>query len=178
MDGKLQEFALPIPEIFLAYIDEDNSIKRLGEPLTSCHPEVCVNGINLTMDKSQMWIGEMPADTVLVFHFECSVPFELKGIRLWNYNAGREESCSGKREIISCVFHRYFFCVLTSFLLCCHIFFCVFLYVFSMFFLCFSRLFHIFFVCFLCFLCVLSFFDIKSTPLTILSMLFYIIYDW
>ena len=99
MDGNLQEFALPVPEIFTAYIDEDNSIKRLGEPLTSCHPDVTVNGLNRTTDPSQMWIGETPSNTILVFHFECSEAIELKGIRFWNYNAGRESSCSGLKHL-------------------------------------------------------------------------------
>ena len=99
MDGNLQEFALPVPEIFTAYIDEDNSIKRLGEPLTSCHPDVTVNGLNRTTDSSQMWIGETPSNTILVFHFECSEAIELKGIRFWNYNAGRESSCSGLKHL-------------------------------------------------------------------------------
>ena len=99
MDGKLQEFALPVPEIFTAFIDEDNTIKRLGEPLTSCHADVTVNGINRTTDSSQMWIGETPSNTILVFHFECSGAIELKGIRFWNYNAGRESSCSGLKHL-------------------------------------------------------------------------------
>jgi hypothetical protein len=98
MDGRLQEFALPVPDIYIGYM-EDNVLKRLGEPLTSCSPAVTVNGINLTTDPNQMWIGETPADTLLIFHFEFSQPIELKGIRIWNYNSDHEGSCSGLKRL-------------------------------------------------------------------------------
>jgi Domain of unknown function (DUF4457) len=99
MDATLQEFALPVPDIFMGYIDEDKTIKRLGEPLTSCEADVTVNGVNLTMDISEMWIGETPTDALLVFHFQFDEPIVLKGIRLWNYNASREGSCAGLKRL-------------------------------------------------------------------------------
>lgn len=99
MDSTLQEFALPIPDIFLGYIDEDNCIKRLGEPLSNCSADVTVNGLNLSMDENQMWIGETPKDAILVFHFEFDQEISLKGLKLWNYNTSREGSYAGVKRL-------------------------------------------------------------------------------
>lgn len=112
MDGKLQEFALPVPDIYIGEVKDDVRggeecvIVRLSDPVTTFPPENIINGLNLTTDANFMWraakLDQPPSKkkkVALVFQFEFDRTVELKGLRLWNYNAGREESCCGVKHV-------------------------------------------------------------------------------
>ena len=78
---------------------------RLGHPTDVSHAaENVVNGVNLTTNASFMWRAAKPdlnssskekKKIALIFQFEFDRTVELKGLRLWNYNEGREESTCG-----------------------------------------------------------------------------------
>ena len=116
MDGKLQEFQLPVPDIFVGEVNDDVRggergeecvIVRLGHPMTDIPPENIINGLNLTTNASFMWRAAKPElmsskkkkNIALIFQFEFDRTVELKGLRLWNYNEGREESTCGLKHV-------------------------------------------------------------------------------
>jgi hypothetical protein len=112
MDAKLQEFTLPCPDVFIGEVKDDvrggeeTVIVRISDPVTTCPPENIINGLNLTTDANFMWRSSKPEhlnskkkNIALIFQFEFDRTVELKGLRLWNYNAGREESCCGVKHV-------------------------------------------------------------------------------
>lgn len=62
--------------------------------------EKLINGVKLTNDEKQMWIGYLP---MYPKHLELLVYFnkELKlgGIKIWNYNKNIIDSTKGMRDV-------------------------------------------------------------------------------
>eukprot|EP01041_Mallomonas_annulata_P005470 gene5470-11007_t len=102
LDCELNEIVLPTPQAFLANPNCDDYTKQLDMiPLEDDEDRlhVLVNGINLSMSPHHSWCMHVTPPYSLVLRFQFEEPQTLRGFRVWNYNAGQEESFCGAKHI-------------------------------------------------------------------------------
>lgn len=104
VDDALASFKLPIPQVLAGVISlgQVKELKKVKfESLSS--PSNLVNGINLTIDSSNMWAAncnQLGGDRVLILRFDLKCKRTLKGLKIWNYNIGQEKSCCGVKHVL------------------------------------------------------------------------------
>ena len=101
MDSDLQERVLPVPDVYVGKIDESG----VGiEPQNDLQPSqrsdirTLLNGENFTTKPKDMWFVTCPRerkDCHIVLRFELDKPIQMKGLRIWNCNAGRDGAHCG-----------------------------------------------------------------------------------
>jgi hypothetical protein len=97
---------LPKPQIlsgvhtgdFVTINYSNNIIKNINSP------SILINGNNITTDPNNMWCIDASYLTkdnnnVIILRFDLQKPKRMKGLRIWNYNAGYEGSCCGVKHV-------------------------------------------------------------------------------
>lgn len=105
VNEELQDFTLlpPTISVGLTY-DGGVTIKKskyLSNEDTN-NVNVLVNSTNLTTNKSLMWLTStkyLKNNRILILNFDLKYERLIKGLRIWNYNAGHEESCIGVKHV-------------------------------------------------------------------------------
>lgn len=102
LDQDLEEFSLQQPEVFLATEGVDGSVTRVQnevECVTST--KRMVTQPFMTVDPKDMWLAVSPQPPlIIVLRFDMQRIRELKGLRVWNYNAaGPEDTCRGVKHV-------------------------------------------------------------------------------
>ena len=96
MDDNLEEIALGTPDVFYGLVGADCSLTLRNRISAVESPSALVNGLNTTSDPNHMWCTAIPrSGHCIVLRFNLPRPRNFKGLKLWNYNAGREGACCG-----------------------------------------------------------------------------------
>ena len=113
MDAQLEEVRLPEPEVFVGFIEQKTGqgqhrdakcIKRTSHQPVQCgstdvHVLVKPSKENSTTNPKSMWFVRNPTREppghYIVLRFDLGNSLELKGLRLWNCNAGRDGAHCG-----------------------------------------------------------------------------------
>ncbi|GMI37559.1 hypothetical protein TrRE_jg13071 [Triparma retinervis] len=65
----------------------------------NCDCSMLLNGKKITSDPSEMWIVEVVNDGEVSIHVDLGMEYDVGGLKVWNYNAGQEDSCFGVKRM-------------------------------------------------------------------------------
>ena len=108
LDEHMKEVALPVPYVLLARPNFQNSTldpMLIPEEQDYAGLANIVRGVNHTVDASHMFCTAKPAPDMAVagasitLRFEAPTPLLIKGLKIWNFNAGKEGSCCGVKHV-------------------------------------------------------------------------------
>jgi hypothetical protein len=114
MDSRLDELYLPEPSVYIGIIQDSTQGKKTTKRIhpTNHQPVTCGSSNvsvlckrsdqNSTINPKLMWFIRNPARERpghhVVLRFDLGKPTELKGLRLWNCNAGRDGALCGMKH--------------------------------------------------------------------------------
>lgn len=100
----MKELQLPAPKMFLCDVIEQDGrmqLKELKGSIEMLSPlDNIVNAFKSTVDEAHMWCAKQPKFGKICLRFELSELMGLKGLRIWNYNCGKEGVCYGLKHAI------------------------------------------------------------------------------
>lgn len=99
MDANLEEMPLGVPEVLL--VEGEARLSVLGRVALVEPPAALVNGINATTAVEHMWRTALPKQPGqhVALRFDLGRERDLKGLKAWNYNHGREGACCGVKHV-------------------------------------------------------------------------------
>lgn len=101
----LQDFTLFAPTVSVGLTYDGGVTIKKSKYLNNedaNNVNVLVNNTNMTTSKSSMWLTStkyIKNNRILILNFDLKYERLIKGIRIWNYNAGHEESCIGVKHV-------------------------------------------------------------------------------
>lgn len=99
LNANLEEFELPVPEAcYYTYSAEGVSLSRMSN-VDHCYNDVLVRNSKLTTNYEDMWVCELKKNCIVGLKFIFDEPKSIKGVRLWNFNAGKEDTCLGVKHM-------------------------------------------------------------------------------
>lgn len=100
IDKDLEEFPLPVPEtaVYVYSLDGTAPLVKLG-PLDGSDNSLLVSDSRLTSSCEDMWVGQLQKGTVIGMKFHMDHSRSIKGLRIWNFNAGKEDSSMGVKHM-------------------------------------------------------------------------------
>lgn len=103
LDDRMEEVELPLPDIFLAALQEDR-LDYIEELIQLDGVERIIQQPRHTADPQNMFLISKPAVTSVVLVISFVFPRErfLKGLKVWNYNSSLnvEDTCIGVKNVL------------------------------------------------------------------------------
>ncbi len=100
IDSNLDDFTLPVPETYYySYsVDGHSDLSRISI-IDNCNNLLLVNNSKLTSKYEDMWVCAQHRKLVVGIKFLFTSRVSMKGIRIWNFNAGKEDACIGVKHM-------------------------------------------------------------------------------
>ena len=95
MDANLEEMPLGVPEVLL--VEGDARLSVVGRVALVEPPSALVNGVNATTAVQHMWRTALPKQPgqQVALRFDLGRERDIKGLKVWNLNDGKEGACGG-----------------------------------------------------------------------------------
>lgn len=100
IDKDLEEFSLPIPETaYYVYSLDGAAPLYKHTPMNGTDNGMLVSGSRMTSSYEDMWVGQHHKGLVIGMKFDIDHSTSIKGLRIWNFNAGKEDSSMGVKHM-------------------------------------------------------------------------------
>ena len=115
MNAQLEEMPLPVPDVYIGILktsiasgNNKEEIQRTNISAAMCGSSavsilVKPSERNSSMDPTDMWFVKNPSREIpgahIVLRFDLGSPKDLKGLRVWNCNAGRDGAHCGIKHV-------------------------------------------------------------------------------
>ena len=100
VDSDLEEIELPVPEAsYYVYSLDGTASLAKHSPIQYTDNKLLVNGNKLTSKYEDMWVCQTFKGLVVGLRFNLPRSICIKGLRIWNFNAGREDASIGVKHM-------------------------------------------------------------------------------